>query len=92
MTCRQKAEKILLLLPRKTTSSFDAEKILMECIIWTGQLVLAKKIGYSDPELKEISDNNPSPTIPVPDSKYICEVSLSSGLHPQIVPLQLRIL
>jgi len=87
-----KSGKDLLLLPQKTTSSFDAEKILVKYIIWTEQWVLAKKIGYSDPELKEISDNNPSPTIPVPDSKYICKVSLYRGLYPQIVPLQFRIL
>ena len=66
---RQKVEKILLLLPRKSTSSFDGEKILVECIIWSGQQELTRKLGYTDHEINEISKRNPSATNPVPDSK-----------------------
>ena len=69
MTRRQKVEKILLLLPRKSTSSFDGEKILVECIIWSGQQDLARKLGYNDYEINEISTRNPSATNPVQDSK-----------------------
>ena len=67
---RQKAEKILLLLPRKTTASFKAEEILVECTIWSGQYDLVKKLGYSDNEIREISKRNPSGTKPVHDGKY----------------------
>ena len=69
MTRRLKVEKLLLLLPRKTTSSFPAEKIFMECTIWSNQCQLAKELGYSDDEIQEICSRNPSATTPVQDSK-----------------------
>ena len=69
MTRRQKVEKILLLLPRKITSNFNGERILVECIIWSGQQDLAKKLGYTDYEISEINKQNPSATNPVQDSK-----------------------
>ena len=67
LTSRQRAEKILLLMPRKTTASFKAEEILVECAIWSGQSELAKKLGYTDSEIAEISQRNPSPTMAVND-------------------------
>ena len=69
ITRRQKVEKILLLLPRKSTSSFNGEKILVDCIIWSGQGELTKKLGYTNNDIYEISKENPSATNPVQDSK-----------------------
>ena len=67
LTSRQKAEKILLLMPRKSTASFKAEDILIECAIWSGQSQLAKLLGYNDYEIQEINKKNPSATMPVND-------------------------
>lgn len=67
LTSRQKAEKILLLMPRKSTASFKAEEILIECAIWSGQSQLAKLLGYNDYEIQEINKKNPSATMAVND-------------------------
>ena len=82
MSRRQKAEKLLLLLPRKVTSSYDGEKILVDCIIWSGQGDLVKNLGYSDNEISVIKGKNPSGTSPVPDStlhinREVCSSSQS---------------
>jgi len=56
---RQKAEKILLLQPRKTIGGYNGEEILVKSIIWSGQEHLALKLGCTEEDIRQMQSQRP---------------------------------
>ena len=59
MNRRQKAEKILLLQPRKTIGNYNGEEILVKSIIWSGQEKLVRQLGCTDEDIRLIKGQCP---------------------------------
>jgi len=72
---QQKAEKILLLQPRKTIGDYNGEEILVKSIIWSGQGNLIRNLGYADREIQQMLSQRPSHVEPdLPQCKCVVRV------------------
>jgi len=83
MNRRQKAEKILLLQPRKTIGDYKGEEILVKSIIWSGQEKIARDLGCTEEEIFQIQKQRPYGIEPdYHQSEYGYLELLSSCHHP----------